>query len=115
MKEFKPVKIRDVDLAFPATVVGTLLPLWSDIPNEFREDRTEWTALVGRWFALGLSFVPEVKPEFNKTDVWRHLKACMSSFEPKHEHKVAGVALLMSQWCEPLPKDWRMLPPPEKK
>jgi hypothetical protein len=29
-----------------------------------------------------------------------HLKAIMGSFQPKHEHKTAGVAYLMSLWFE---------------
>ena len=33
----------------------------------------------------------------------RHLGACLSSWEPKHEHKTAGVAYLMSLWFEDLP------------
>jgi hypothetical protein len=31
---------------------------------------------------------------------WRHCAALLRSFEPKHEHKEAGVAYLMSQYFE---------------
>lgn len=102
---FKPVKVSDVTLAFPAKVVGTLLPDWDDIPEDFqRYDYTPWHRLVGKWFALGLkdNEIPEVKEEFDAEEVWRHLGACMRSFEPKHEHKEAGVAYLMSLWCKPI-------------
>ena len=43
-----------------------------------------------------------MKEEFDKNEVWRHLKACMGSFQPAHEHKVAGVGYLMSLWLKPL-------------
>lgn len=36
----------------------------------------------------------------------RHLAACMRSFEPKHEHKMAGVACLMATWFEDYIKDY---------
>jgi hypothetical protein len=106
---FKPVKIRDVDLAFPASVVGKLLPLWDDIPKEFKDQRSEWSSFVNRWFCAGSHFTPEAKEEFDKDEVWRHLQACMGSFEPEHNHKIAGVACLMSLWFKPLPEDWRKL------
>lgn len=105
--KFNPVKITAVDLTFPDRVIGTLLPPQSDIPEEFAGEQSEWLSLVRRWFCVGLNFRPKVKPELDENLVWRHLNACMGSFEPSHEHKVAGVAYLMSLWCEPLPKDWK--------
>ena len=30
----------------------------------------------------------------------RHLKAILVSYDPKHEHKEAGVAFLLSEWFE---------------
>lgn len=107
MKEFKPVNLTAVEVAFPATVVGRLLPLWDDIPQEFKNDKLDWCGFVNRWFACGCFFVPKVKKGFDNNEVWKHLKACMCSFEPSHEHKVAGVAYLMSLWLEPLPENWR--------
>lgn len=101
---YNPVEISDVLLAFPAHVVGSLLPKWEDMPEEFRRERSEWCTLVNDWFHCGLKDdkVPKVKPEFDEMLVWRHLKACMGSFEPAHEHKVAGVAYLMSLWMQPI-------------
>lgn len=95
---FNPVEVTDLDLAFPAQVVGTLLPLWEDIPEEFQHHRGYWTKLVDTWFALGLDKHPATKDGIDPKTAWRHLAACMRSFQPKHEHKVAGVAYLMSLW-----------------
>lgn len=30
----------------------------------------------------------------------RALQACLCSFEPKHEHKLAGAAMLLEEWFE---------------
>jgi len=99
---YTPVKIRDVDLAFPAHVVGILLPKWEDMPEDFRRNHSEWCHLANTWFACGLDPVPAVKDEYDARDVWRHLKACMGSFELAHEHKIGGVGYLMSLWLKPI-------------
>jgi hypothetical protein len=53
-----------------------------------------------RWFFSGLPkgtvFVPH--EGIDPAKAMRHLRAILGSFEPKHEHKEAGVAYLMSQW-----------------
>lgn len=95
-----PKTIPDVDLAFPSSV-DTLLPKWDEIPKEFKSFHGEWVELVEKWFFYGLEgceFV--VKDGISEEVALRHLSAIMRSFEPKHEHKIAGVAYLMSQWCE---------------
>jgi hypothetical protein len=38
-----------------------------------------------------------------RDNAFRALQACLGSFAPKHEHKIAGVAYLLSEWCEPAP------------
>lgn len=104
LEPYKPVEVDNVTLAFPAEVVGKLLPAYNLIPEEFRRDRTKWNKIVNTWFACGLEeeSAPKVRAEFDKDKVWRHLSACMRSYEPRHEHKTAGVAYLMSLWMEPL-------------
>lgn len=102
----KPAEVDDITLAFPASVVGTLLPPMAEIPEMFHEwrpadpDARRWTDLADTWFALGLNgyFVP--KEGIDSEAARRHLRAVMGSFEPKHEHKIAGVAWLMSLWFE---------------
>jgi len=104
---YEPVRIDDVELAFPAHVVGKLLPAYNLIPDEFKRSHNPWSKLVDTWFACGLKDgqVPTVRTEFDKEKAWRHLRACMGSYEPRHEHKTAGVAYLMSIWMEPLPEE----------
>ena len=52
---YTPVKINDAMLAFPAEVVGTMLPKWEDIPVDYRRGNTDWCHLVNEWFSNGLS------------------------------------------------------------
>ena len=96
-----PIKeVGDLDLAFP-TGVQHLMPRMSDIPKEFHDGKTPWNKLVGQWFFLGLSkleLVPREGVDANKA--LRHIRAIMGSFEPKHEHKEAACAYLLSQWFE---------------
>jgi hypothetical protein len=100
-----PTEVDRITAAFPANVVGIFLPPWDEIPDEFRTkwhyDNHPWCGLVNKWFGAGLSG-DEVtaKDGIDRNVAIRHLKACMGSFEPKHEHKIAGVAWLMSRWFD---------------
>jgi hypothetical protein len=98
-----PVDVSDLDIAFPASV-GHLLPAWADIPEEFRHwPGNGWVRFVDNWFFKGTSTRQlKAKPGIDKNAALRHVRACMGSFEPKHEHKTAGVAYLLSLWFEPL-------------
>lgn len=98
---FEIKEIDDAQFAFPATVIGHLLPEWEDIPEEFRKDKSEWCKVPNDWFSgfiVSPAFLP--KPGIEAPKAYRHLQACMRSYEPKHQHKIAGVAYLLSQWFE---------------
>lgn len=101
--QLKPQVVSDLEVVFPANV-DHLLPSCTDIPQEFKDYRNHWNELAETWFFSGLSsdaLYP--KPGIDKTEALRHLKAIMGSFEPKHEHKIAGVSYLMSLWFEVAP------------
>jgi hypothetical protein len=90
-----------LDVAFGGAAHGMreLLPPYESIPKEFRNNRTEWNRLFSDWFYRGLSSLElEPKEGIDKHAALAHIRAVMSSFEPKHEHKEAGVAFLLSQW-----------------
>ena len=90
--------------AFPARVVGTLLPEWDSIPDEFKgHGRTAWNEFVDLWFTP--SGLPEDaafhgRPGIDAEKAFRHLSTCMRSFQPKHQHKMAGCAYLASCFFE---------------
>jgi hypothetical protein len=96
----QPATIDDVTVVFPARVVGRLLPDMEDIPAEFKHRSNPWSQLVSRWFFRGLTgrFVP--RDGIDGTAALRHVKTVLGSFEPKHEHKEAGVAYLLSLWFD---------------
>jgi hypothetical protein len=100
MKDYsQPDTVDDVTLAFPARL-GDLLPPYAELPDEFRRHNgTTWNTLVSEMFFSGGKW-PRVKDGINPVAAKRHVGAVLRSFEPKHEHKEAGAAYLMSLWFE---------------
>jgi len=94
-----PVKVSDALVAFPATL-GTLIPPEDQIPENYEGKRFA-EALFSRWFYKGLPEYPTVKPGIDWNTARRHLHCVMGSFEPKHQHKEAAAAWLMSLWFTP--------------
>ena len=95
----QPKSVDAAILAFPAHVVGTLLPHRGDIPREFRESSRPSRELFARWFFEGLrgaEFTP--RPGVDRDAALRHISACMRSFEPSHENKEEGVAFLLESF-----------------
>ena len=79
-----------------------LLPAYSTVPDEFKRDSNKWVQIFHKWFFSGLPKGTRftMKPGIEADQAIAHLKAIMASFQPKHEHKTAGVAYLMSKWFE---------------
>ena len=103
MREKDVIEPVEVDLAmqaFPAIVIGKYLPMKGDIPEEFWGWHNPWAELVRRWFYKGLSTPPAFREGIDSSSAMLHLDVCIHSYEPKHEHKTAGGAYLMSLWCE---------------
>lgn len=96
----KPQTVSDAEMAFGGRIKD-LLPAMSAIPEEFHQGSNKWSRVVSTWFFKGLkgaTFVP--KPGIDQATALRHVGAIMGSFEPKHEHKTAGCAYLLSLWFE---------------
>lgn len=100
MKWAKPRAATGLDVAFGPSRMSEWLPAWEEIPVSFRRDRGPWCVLASRWFLMGLTTAPVAKAGVNQTHAIGHCKTILMSFEPKHEHKIAGVAYLMSLWFE---------------
>lgn len=96
-----PSPVTGLDCAFGGSM-QKLLPPWKDIPDEYKRGHTKWNSVVSRWFFSGLpkgtQFV--AKPGINENAAKAHLRAILVSFEPKHEHKEAGCAYLLSKFFE---------------
>lgn len=93
--------ITDVELAFSTE---RFLPAWKDIPSEFKKGNI-YTKVAEAYF---MGFVPPkasmvMLPDFQDdraiNDMLKCIKAHLQSFGPKHEHKIAGVGLMISRIC----------------
>lgn len=108
----KPVKddlftLQDIDaatLVFPANV-SHLMPAYGKIPDEFkRSSGTKWNDLFSKWFfggVKGLRFVrkPGVD-DATAEKALRQIRCVMGSYEPKHEHKEAACAYMLSRFFD---------------
>lgn len=77
------------------------LPLWDDIPKEFKDfnSKNQWLKAQNDWFYNGIRMEQLVAKEgVDKNKALRALMAIQGSYKPSHEHKMAGVAYLMSEW-----------------
>ena len=93
-------EVNGLDIAF-GTKAMSLMPPYKDIPKEYKDGQTKWNKLFNDWFFGGLSTLDLAPKEgVDKLKALSHIKAIMTSFEPQHEHKEAGVAYLMSEWFE---------------
>ena len=88
-------EVTDLDMAFGTT---KYLPNYSDVPDDFK-GRNKWTDLFDHIFYKGSEGITVgLKDGVDGNKAFRWIRAHMASFEPKHEHKTAGVAFKMSQW-----------------
>lgn len=100
-------EISGVSAAFPADALDWM-PKWDDIPDEYRaHNGTEWNRIVSKWFYAGLPagtrFVP--RKGVDPGQALRVIGATLGSFAPKHEHKEAAAAYMLSCWFKSV-KGW---------
>ena len=92
------------DIAFGVTKLD-VLPLYESIPEEFKRgtgDARKWTEIFTQWFFNGLpqNTKFKVKDGIDERKAMAHIVSVMRSFRPKHEHKTAAVAWLLSRWFD---------------
>lgn len=94
----KPIQVHDVDIAFGGDI-DILLPPMNEIPEEFRKRNSKWNDVVSDWMFGGLKDCQwKPKEGIDTKEAIRHIQAVLVSFKPKHEHKEAGCAYLLSQF-----------------
>lgn len=101
--KLKPKLVTEPQMVFPAGVITDgYLPPMSEIPDEFSEPvgGNPWIDLTEQWFANRLKEIPSFAPNegVDAEAAYRHISMCLKSYDPKHEHKIAGCAYLMSLW-----------------
>ena len=78
------------------------MPKMDEIPEEFKNDKTEWNDIADHWFACGLpegvSFYPKNGVDAEKA--YTVIAATLGSYAPKHEHKTVAAAYMLSCWFE---------------
>jgi len=84
--------------------INVLVPPHKEIPPDY-QGRAKFEQLQSKWFFKGLDEgeMPAAKPGIDEQMAMKHLYTVQNNREIKHEHKIAGVAWLMSMWFE-LPK-----------
>ena len=98
-----PVPVTGVDMAFGGDM-DKLLPDYDSIPEEFKSgcNSNKWNKLFSNWFFYGLDedtdFIP--KEGIDVDAALKHISSIMRSWQPKHEHKEAGIAFLLQLWFE---------------
>ena len=107
VKQPEVPELSDVDMAFPAGALSWM-PAWEDIPEEFKERDNEWTCIASSWFGNGLpadvKFYPREGVDAEKA--YKAVGATLGSYAPKHEHKMAATAFMLSSWFAKI-EDWK--------
>lgn len=99
----------------PRVVFGDIshMPKWGDLPEEFRRGcfSHPWCRVAENWFFNGCKFDADgklivgsvklhPKDGVDQDAALRAIKACLGSWAPKHEHKIAGVGFMFSEWFD---------------
>ena len=100
------------ELDGPSVVFGDIkhMPKYETVPAEFKNSRNVYVQAVSMWFFKGARFEHNVltvdgvefhpRPDVDAKKALRAIKAVLGSFEPKHEHKEAACAFMLSEWFE---------------
>lgn len=102
----QPTPLEDRELVFPGRIEH-LLPPWDSLPTEYL-DRS---AIMSRRGPASCNVAATLFYRGSRKDtVWtprkgidtstaiRHVGAVLMCWEPKHEHKIAGVGYLLALW-----------------
>lgn len=98
-----PADVDQVNAAFGPDNIDDLLPEREDIPEEYHHTKgdSDMLDVFNDWFYNGAEDLA-VKPVegIDAEEALMHIKAAMTSFEPKHERKTEGIAWLLDEWFE---------------
>lgn len=81
------------------------LPNYDFLPADFkRHNGNKYVEFIAQWFFVGRT-KEDMQRLNEKSGIDRRkalvaIKAILASFEPKHQHKEAGAAYLLSQWFD---------------
>jgi hypothetical protein len=97
IKKYQFPEMSDVDIAFSSLTTDKKLLAEAEARG-FLHGNTPYNKLFNDLFFNGgkVEFKNDLDPEFRSRCI-RYLRGFMGSFEPKHEHKEAICALLLSE------------------
>jgi hypothetical protein len=108
--------IPDLDAVGVAFGDAAHMPKYDTVPDDFKSHRgTPFNEAVSSWFFSGArregdalivgdkTFTP--KPGVDASKALRAIKAVLGSFAPKHEHKEAACAYMLSEWFDLKPSE----------
>lgn len=100
LMEYEFPKLTPIELEF-ATIPTDMVLLKEAESRGFDDWNNPYHRMFSNLFFNGGSvvFKSNVNPEF-KNKCWPYIKCLMGSFAPKHEHKAAVCAMLLSELCE---------------
>lgn len=93
-------EVTKVDVIFGGDKALEIMPRMQDIPEDF-PNRQKWEKVMEDWFFLGLKnakWTPKAGVQQSKA--LAAVATVLRSFAPKHEHKTAAVAFMLSEWFE---------------
>lgn len=87
------------------------MPKYETLPADFkRHNGNDYVKAVSHWFFSGAKGAPNgltigdmtftAKHGVDANKALRAIKAVLGSFEPKHEHKEAACAFMLSEWFD---------------
>ena len=88
------------------------MPPMESIPQEFKTgDQNFWRRVARSWFYNGLpsNVTFDVKDGIDRDWAFEVITATLSSFAPRHQHKIASVAYMLSEWFEDV-DNWQKAP-----
>ena len=104
----QPHEVTDDQINYPDQL-GDLLPPHSQEIKDWAltKDANQYLDFITTWEEQGLGSGSQMflKPGINGTNVLRHLKAVMGSFQPTPEHKIDSASWLLAQWCDKVVPD----------
>ena len=101
LKSYQFKQATSLDIAFPTFNTDPVL-LKEAEARGFNSHHNPYCKLFSTLFYSGgkVKFKEGIDEAFRK-NAWMYMRALMGSFAPKHEHKEAVCAMILSELCEP--------------
>ena len=105
-------RIEVPDLTSEDIAFGNIkhMPRYEAIPDVFECRGNRYRRAISSWFFRGGRSAPNgicldgitftAKPGIDEVKALVAIKAVLGSWEPKHEHKIAACAFMLSQWFD---------------